>query len=558
MYLPAYSYSGLPIEKELLRVKRKGELDEDGHRLHRRDLTPDLIESLENDLLVRRNRRFESPQTNEEDDLDKFPNKMAARSSRSSREDNDVTARGMERFLIREVKNKGIKQPAKRFNSASGSGIESDVTSGSGSGVWISDAEAHNILSRDRPKSIGSSLENIVASLGDSDDETSSGSGTWTGSGSHDTSLFSTPVSQTHYAEVGRVESGSGMDDKPANLVSDLSEELQQQTAKAEEDHPIQKRSSETDEKDILHQFFEDSQVIHRQRREKIDNGLEERLASFFKNLQGEAVASHQPDTPQEPPPIPAIVASKRKSKVTKTARDVSSSQGNDDDLTGINLVKRFYRDQDMKENTRQIVYPESVTPLDEEHNQDMKIETKELEPEEDQQSKENQEDEGSPVEPQDDMQGSDETTTQDDTPINQESTTQDSIRNNDEATTQNDTPNIHDNAQSKGGNSESKVEGSQSTAPSTKQENKDIKRSGIFEPRVLSEKQIPKTHVTIIEEPAVYSKTDDEMDSDDGGAKADEAEESEPAIEIHERDIREDGKRFSISDIVIIELFLI
>jgi len=457
---------------------------------------------------------------------------MAARSSRSSREDNDVTARGMERFLIREVKKKGIKQPAKRFTSASGSGMDNDVTSGSGSGVWISDAQAHNILSRDVSKSLGSTLENIVASLGDSDDGSSSGSGTWTGSGSHDPSLFSTPVSQTHYAEVGRVPSGdsSGIGEKPASLVSDLSDELQQQTAKEEPAHPKQKRSSETD--DILHQFFEGSQVIHRARREKIDNGLEERLASFFKNLQGEAGASHQPDIPNEPPPIPAIISSKRKSKVTKTARDVSSSQGNDV-LTGINLVKRFYRDQ---ENTRQIVYPESVTPLDEEHNQDLKVETKELEPEDDQQ---NHEDEGSPVEPDE----SDESTTQEDTPINQENTTKDSTQQNDETTTLNDKPTKDEKAQSAGETGQSNAQESPNTAAGTKPETKDIKRSGIFEPRVVSEKQIPKTHVTIIEEPAVYSNTEDEMDSSDGGTNEDEVEESEPAIEIHERDIREDGK---------------
>lgn len=455
-------------------MKRKGDQEESDarHRLHRRDLELfKEIESLEDDVEVRRKRRFHSEDTSENNDIEKYPNKMAARSSRSSREDNDITARGMERFLTRERKNKGIKQPAKR--STLGSGMDMDYTSsGSASGVWISDSEANGI-SNENPQA--SSLEHMVAALSDQSrnhetEDTTSGSGLWGASGSDDDlpKFFSAAASNSHYMEVGHVESGSASGErKQENLVSDLAEELHQQTS-AKQDEPThrpkpkQKRSSETFGKDILHEFFEGPGIIHRSKREKIDNSLEEKLASFFRNLKGDTVASHEPETPHEPPPIPAVVTTKRKSKVTKTARDIS--QGNSEELTGLSLVRRFYRDQDTEVNTGQgnRIYPDSVIPLDDTIKKD-KIETKLL-------HKEN-------------------------------------VVKKEKAIDKTDT-----------------------------------RRSNLYEPRVVHQKEIPRTHVTIIEEPAIYSKTDDPMDSNDGGMNSEE-DESEPAIEIHEREIREDGK---------------
>ncbi|KXJ16333.1 uncharacterized protein LOC110236030 [Exaiptasia diaphana] len=476
MVLMVYQVTGLPIEKELLRVKRKGDQEESdtGQRLHRRDMELfKEIESLEDDVEIRRKKRFHSEDKNDNNDIEKYPNKMAARSSRSSREDNDITARGMERFLIREGKNKGIKQPAKR--STLGSGMESDYTSsGSASGVWISDSEANSMLNENKTPQ-ESSLENIVAALSDQPrdhetEDTSSGSGLWGASGSDDDlpKFFSAAASNSHYMEVGHVESGSGSGEtKQANLVSDLAEELHQQASTKQDDHahPKQKRSSDSfvEGNDILHEFFEGAGIIHRSKREKIDNSLEEKLASFFRNLKGDTVASHEPQTPNEPPPIPAVVTSKRKSKVTKTAREVY--QENTEGLTGLSLVRRFYRDQDMDVNTGQgeKIYPDSVIPLDDALTfKKDKIETKLLH--------------------------------------------QETISKKKKAIDQTET-----------------------------------RKSNPYEPRVVHQKEIPRTHVTIIEEPAIYSKTDDSMDSNDGGMNSKE-DESEPAIEIHERAIREDG----------------
>ncbi|KAK3701358.1 hypothetical protein QZH41_000487 [Actinostola sp. cb2023] len=424
--------SGLPFEKELLRVKRKGDNEEEegngGQRLHRREVAS-LKEILEDDREIRRKRRFQSEEIVEKNDAEKYPNKMAARSSRSSREDNDITARGMERFLIRENK---------------------------------------STVSRDHlPR-------------GENDDS-SSGSGLWENSGSNSDDdlpkFFSAVASNSHYMEVGRVGSGSGsgsgMESKQTNLVSDLAEEVHQDRkpihAEPATEPTKQKRSSDNhiQKRDILHEFFEGSDVIYRSRREKIDTDLEEKLASFFRNLKGDQVASHEPESPHEPPPIPAVTTSKRKSKVIKTIRDVTSSQGNDDSegLTGLSLVKRFYRDQNMEETGQtKKVYPDSVRILKDMTSIPLQDEEKRSE-----------------------------------------------------------VPAVH-----------------KTTAKKTPESN-DIKRSDPFEPRVVHKKELPRAHVTIIEEPAVYSKTEEGMDSSEGGMNVEE-DESEPAIEIHERDIREDG----------------
>lgn len=514
IYFLLLFFPGLPIfEKELLRVKRKGDLDEDkGQRLHRRDL--DLlkeIESLEDDVEIRRKRRFYTDDSQETQDVDKYPNKMAARSSRSSREDNDITARGMERFLVA----KGTKQPA---NIHPGSGMDNK---GSGSGAW-----EDGVDTKEEPQ--GTSLENMVAALSDEGTASASG-GVWGGSGSDDElpKFFSAAASNSNFMELGRVGSGSG-DDKQANLVSDLAEELHQQTnqdgqkqdkqaeqkqvkqeikqdkpdgskqdkpdgstqdkpvgskpvdsenpseekqdtpvgKEKEQDgpaHPKQKRSSEPLESgnDLLHRFFEGPGIIHRFKREKIDNSLEERLASFFRNLKDDAMTSNDPDTSNEPPPIPAITAKKRKSKVTKIARNVGKTEEGEE-LTGLNLVKRFYKDQDMDTTTHVKVYPNSVSPLNVKPilvTKKEKIETK---------------------------------------------------------------PQVE------------KIE-------EKPLDEKELKRENIFEPRVVHQQEIPRTHVTIIEEPAVYSKIEDGMETSDGGQDT-EDDESEAAIEIHERDIREDG----------------
>ena len=63
--------------------------------------------------------------------------------------------------------------------------------------------------------------------------------------------------------------------------------------------------------------------------------------------------------------------------------------------------------------------------------------------------------------------------------------------------------------------------------------------------PRVVYKKEIPDHDTSLIEMPAVYSRSDEGheddtagMDSSDGGLDP-----NEPNIEIHERGIREDGK---------------
>lgn len=422
---------------------------------------------------------------------------MAARSSRSSREDKDVTARGFDRFKLPKDDMKGNKQPAKRSVTTSGSGLESDVES-SASGMWISDSAAQDLLSGkvDKKRS-ASSLESIVAALSAittdhpadfNGENEGSASGAWVISGSGQEfntpdddlpKFFSAAASNSQYREVGDTisGSGSGMDEstvppKQGNLVSDLAEEV----------HPDERPSSKKDvsqseakplnnetksikihKRDILEQFFGQNHedVLSRSRREQVDKDVGESLTSLFRNNRPDKITSEAnlPIKP-EPPPIPAVGSAKRGSKINQKTGSLESVNGGEG-LTGLSLVRRFYRDQNMEQTGKT---REKVLPKPEHHLKD--IETKILKQ-----------------------------------PITKKT--------------------------------EEKVN------PIHK-----VVKNNPFEPRVVHKKQLPKAHVTIIEEPAVYKKNEEEgMDSSDGGMNEDESDESEPSIEIHERDIREDGK---------------
>ena len=113
---------------------------------------------------------------------------MEARSSRSSREDNDITAKRPERFRLRIHKRSHDESPLIKGDTVSGSGQQSEPDT-SGSGLW-SGPSLHS--KRDDKRSMSSnSLNNLIATLraissltpednDNSDKEIqSSGSGLW-------------------------------------------------------------------------------------------------------------------------------------------------------------------------------------------------------------------------------------------------------------------------------------------------------------------------------------------------------------------------------------------
>ncbi|XP_031557248.1 uncharacterized protein LOC116293891 [Actinia tenebrosa] len=495
---------GVPIERELLRVKRKGEIDEENeeHLLQRRELKPltrhkrDTVgehKATEDETQNSRRRRFKSDQENIEEEGENYPNKMAARSSRSSREDKDVTAHGFDRFILPKDDIKGNKQPAKRSIAASGSGLESNFES-SASGMWISDSAAKDLLSgkKDNKRS-ASSLESIVAALsaiktdqtadfnGDND---GSASGAWVISGSGQEfntpdddlpKFFSAAASNSQYHEVGETISGSGsgheendVASKQGNLISDLAEEVHQDEKPSNKKEftqsPAKPLNNETKsikihKRDILEQFFGENHkdVLSRSRREQDDKNVKEGFTSFFRNSPNKITSEADlPLIKHEPPPIPAVRSAKGGSKISQKSGSLETVNVGEG-LTGLSLVRRFYRDQNMEQTgqTRKVLpKPEHILK---------DVEAKKY-------------------------------------PITKKT--------------------------------EKKVIS-----------NHKVTKNNPFEARVVHTKQLPKAHVTIIEEPAVYTKNEEEgMDSSDGGMNEDESDESEPTIEIHERDIREDG----------------
>ena len=178
-------YSGLPIDRELLRVKRKGggEFDNGEEFIHKVRRSQD-----DKETEIRHKRRFFAPDTTEHESQESYKTKMEARSSRSSREDNDITAKRPERFRLRIHKRSPDDSSLIKGDTISGSGKQPEPGT-SGSGLW-SGPLLHS--KRDDKRSMSSnSLDSLIATLraissltpeenDNSDKEIeSSGSGLW-------------------------------------------------------------------------------------------------------------------------------------------------------------------------------------------------------------------------------------------------------------------------------------------------------------------------------------------------------------------------------------------
>ena len=139
-------------------------------------------------------RRFFSPETTEHKTDEGFKTKMEARSSRSSREDNDITARRPERFRLR-IRKRSPDEGGKSLvrGETSGSGDQPGGNSTSGSGLWSFKLSEPVIQTKQTEKrsmnsnSLGSLISALkaISSLAPDEGETSgdeidaSGSGLW-------------------------------------------------------------------------------------------------------------------------------------------------------------------------------------------------------------------------------------------------------------------------------------------------------------------------------------------------------------------------------------------
>lgn len=152
-------YSGLPIDRELLRVKRKGggEFDNGEEFIHKVRRSQD-----DKETEIRHKRRFFAPDATEHESQENYKTKMEARSSRSSREDNDITAKRPERFRLRIQKRSPVESSLINGDTISGSGKQPEPGT-SGSGLWIGPL-LHS--KRDDKRSMSSnSLDSLIATL---------------------------------------------------------------------------------------------------------------------------------------------------------------------------------------------------------------------------------------------------------------------------------------------------------------------------------------------------------------------------------------------------------
>lgn len=314
----------IPLDKELYRFKRKGIDSGDESEVLRKVRRSENSEEREREL--RKKRRFFAPENPQNDmSLDEyFKNKMEQRSSRSSREDKDITAQGRHRF-----KN-GIE--------SSGSGI-SDTASGSG--LWISQDPTQGYEDISFPKTADkrsagiNTLEKLVSALRaitivpDEKDPVPAESKYFTsGSGAPGTEASVRKSNALPDFFSSSHSSGSG------------TEEIEESGSEA-----IQVASGNENE------LVSGSTVV---RRELVGESLANELVAAaeraseqdikaFKSSTGNSRAKSKRDALDEF--MDASVAREKRAPILK-ATEIESSAPDEGD----SLVTRFYRDQEMQE----------------------------------------------------------------------------------------------------------------------------------------------------------------------------------------------------------------
>ena len=305
---------------------------------------------------------------------------MEARSSRSSREDNDITAKRPERFRLRIHKRSDDESSLIKGDSISGSGKQPEPGT-SGSGLWS--GPLLQSKRDDKRSMITNSLDKLIATLraissltpednGNSDKEIeSSGSGLWL----KPDNTVDDKLPQFFKEEVS---SGSGEDAEEA--LNMLSETAQMELSKngdevssglavseanviSEEEKP--KNGGKLFRREVQSDILADDLIAAAENDDKSDNS---ELEDHLSNLAGSADEEQEAEDEISQQPDEDKIKKQLDIKTTRALADAllpeaffrvkrssqedamllsESNLGENDALVSNSLVARFYRDQD-------------------------------------------------------------------------------------------------------------------------------------------------------------------------------------------------------------------
>lgn len=358
---------GLPVDRELLRVKRKGEgeIDNDEELLHKVRRSQDDTEAE-----IRHKRRFFAPETTLQKTEESYKTKMEARSSRSSREDNDITAKRPERFQLRLRKRSDDERSFVR-GEASGSGALPESGT-SGSGLWI--APQLETKRNDKRSTGSNSLNNLIATLraissltpdeneNSAEEIESSGSGLW---------FAPENAVNDKLPQFFKEEANSGSGENPEEALSLLSEAAQKELSKNTDEVGSGSAQSETNvvNKETKQQTGE--KLFRRELKidsladdliaaaENDDEADESELENQMTSPSGSADDSQEIDDKISEQPedkatrsltntlLPDAFYRARRSSQENAFLVSEKTLGENDALVSNSLVARFYRDQD-------------------------------------------------------------------------------------------------------------------------------------------------------------------------------------------------------------------
>lgn len=486
------------MDRELLRVKRKGETE----LHHDVELVKKVRRSQEDkETELRHQRRFFAPETEEPKTQENYKTKMEARSSRSAREDNDITARRSERFGPRIHKRSSEEDGSSWFTGqTSGSGEEPGKSFTSSVELGNPKSNIPELQSkRDEKRSMStSSLESLISALTaisslTPEDQDTSGSEEVESSGSG-SGFWLAPEKEDKDDKLPKFfeeEQNSGRGENLEEALTRINEAAQKEfdrradgEGSGETKIVIEDKQHETGTKLFRRELRSDSleddlMAAVENNQESSDYDPADMGTSFsgsamqFTEIEDESSTSGQADEDQftkvpevaakpEVEPLPSVAdillpdsfyRARRSSQENFFLR-TDNNLGKNDALDSDSLVARFYRDQDAHDDVTEISEaPLASLPSD---NQAVFSAYKQLKPE--------------------------------------------------------------------------------------KRESHYEHSADFSEPRVVYTREIRNAPEPIIERPAVYSRSEDEdeMDSSFGGEDDDE----EATVTIHEREIREDGKR--------------
>lgn len=439
---------------------------------------------------IRHKRRFFATETTELETEDGYKTKMEARSSRSSREDNDITAKRPERFRLRIHKRSHDDSFLIKGDDISGSGVRPEPGT-SGSGLWS--GPQLDSKRNDKRSMNSNSLDSLIATLraissltpeeNDNSDEEieSSGSGIW---------LAPENAVDDKLPQFFKEEANSGSGENPEKALTMLSETAQKELGKNTEDvssslaqNEPNVGSEETHEqqggklfrREVTSDTLADDLIAAAENEDKDDNSeqddhLSSSSGSADDDQENEDKISDQPeeDIITEPEVkttrsladalFPDAFYRAKRSSQENTWLVSDNNLGENDALISNSLVARFYHDQDAFADAPEVTEA-SVASLPSEIG----------------------------------------------------------------------------------------------AAPSPEKQATPVKRESHYdhfgdfsEPRVVYTREVSDAREPIIERPAVYSQSKDEseMDSSFGG----EDDDDDATLMIHERDIREDGRLNKLS----------